>query len=276
MRVQGRESTPSTRHMSSAPTDQWSSTYHSAFATPARSNQMVRSPLSLHWHSTPTTLDFQITSTGALSSAVRALGYCRFAEVAEAVRALPYSRVRDTEELLAALDEQKGTCSSKHRFLAALAHECGYTDVKLTLGLYEMSERNTPGVGGVLEAAGKTRETAAEEIAFARQHGVVLASAKGAVPRLPEAIAGEPIKGSWWAHPNSHHIFAILQAVTDSEDILVCRLVDGKLTLVHRRLWPALVRVADRFSATRIAKVREEHTPSGHHVSREVPFPKWV
>ena len=31
--------------------------------------------------------------------------------------------------------------------------ECGYTDVKLTLGLYEMSERNTPGVGGVLEAA---------------------------------------------------------------------------------------------------------------------------
>jgi len=25
-----------------------------------------------------------------------------------------------------------------------------------------------------------------------------------------------------------------------------------------------------------MAKVREEHTPSGHHVSREVPFPKWV
>ena len=118
--------------------------------------------------------------------------------------------------------------------------------------------------------------TAAEAIAFVRQHGVVLASAKGAAPRLTEAIAGEPIKGSWWAHPKSHHIFAILQAVTDSEDILVCRLVDGKLTLVHRRLWPALVRVADRFSATRIAKVREEHTLSGHHVSRQVPFPKWV
>ena len=103
---------------------------------------------------TPTTLDFQITGTGALSSAVRALGYRRFAEVAEVVRALPYGRVRDTEELLAVLDEQKGTCSSKHRLLAALAHECGYTDVKLTLGLYEMSEKNTPGVGGVLEAAG--------------------------------------------------------------------------------------------------------------------------
>jgi len=118
--------------------------------------------------------------------------------------------------------------------------------------------------------------TAAEAIAFVRQHGVVLASARGAVPRLTEVIVDGPIKGSWWAHPKSHHIFAILQAVTESEDILLCRLVDGKLTLVHRRLWPALVRVAGRFPATRIAKVREEHTPSGHHVSREVPFPKWV
>src|SRR5260221_254340 len=78
--------------------------------------------------------------------------------------------------------------------------------------------------------------TAAKAIAFVRQHGVVLVSGKGAVPRLTEAIVDEPIKGSWWAHPKSHHIFAILQAVTDSEDILVCRLVDGKLTLVHRRL----------------------------------------
>src|SRR6185369_15060174 len=115
-----------------------------------------------------------------------------------------------------------------------------------------------------------------EAMVFVRQHGVVLVSAKGPVPRLTEVIAGEPIKGSWWAHAKSHQIFAILQAVTDSKDILVCRLVEGKVTLVHRRLWPALVRVADRFSPTQIAQVREEHTPSGRHVSREVPFPKWV
>ena len=52
--------------------------------------------------------------------------------------------------------------------------------------------------------------TAAGAIAFVRQHGVVLVSAQGAVPRLTEAIVGEPVKGSWWAHPKSHHIFAIL------------------------------------------------------------------
>jgi hypothetical protein len=118
--------------------------------------------------------------------------------------------------------------------------------------------------------------TADEAIAFVQEHGVVLASAKGPVPRLAEAIAGEPIKGSWWSHPKSHQIFAIFQAVTASEDVLVCRLVNGKVTLVHRRLWPALVRVAERFPASRIAQVHEEHTASGKHVTREVPFPKWV
>jgi hypothetical protein len=118
--------------------------------------------------------------------------------------------------------------------------------------------------------------TAEDAMAFVREQGVVLVSGKGAVPRLTETIVGEPIKGSWWGHPKSHQIFAILQAVTHSKEILVCRLVDGKVTLIHRRLWPALVRIAGRFRPDQIAQVREEHLPSGQHVTRLVPFSKWV
>jgi hypothetical protein len=118
--------------------------------------------------------------------------------------------------------------------------------------------------------------TPAEAISFIKDHGVVLASAKGPVPRLTEAIVNQLIKGSWWAHPKSRQIFAVLQAVADSEDVLVCRLVNGKVTFIHRRLWPALVRVAKRFPAAQIAQVHEAHTTSGRHVTREVPFPKWV
>jgi hypothetical protein len=118
--------------------------------------------------------------------------------------------------------------------------------------------------------------TGDEAISFIQEHGVVVASAKGPVPRLTEAIVNEPIKGSWWAHPRSHEIFAVLQAVADSEDVLVCRLVNGKVTFVHRRLWPALVRVAKRFAAAQLAQVHEEHTASGRHVNRKIPFPKWV
>ena len=118
--------------------------------------------------------------------------------------------------------------------------------------------------------------TADEAMAIVREHGVVLASAKGPAPRLAELIAGESIKGSWWAHPKGHKIFAIFQQIDKSPDILVCRLVNGKVTFVHRRLWPALVRVAHRFQANQLAQVHQEHTPSGHHVSHELPFPEWV
>jgi predicted RNase H-like HicB family nuclease len=100
--------------------------------------------------------------------------------------------------------------------------------------------------------------------------------AKGPVPRLAEIIADEPIKGSWWSHPKSHQIYAVFQALSESNDILVCRLVDGKVTFVHRRLWPALVRVAAHFSVQQLSRVHEEHTAAGHHVSHEVAFPEWV
>jgi len=115
-----------------------------------------------------------------------------------------------------------------------------------------------------------------QALAFVEEHGVVLASATGPAPRLTEAIVGEPVKGSWWAHSQSRLIFAILTQVTDSKQVLVCRLIDGKITLVHRRLWPALVRLAGRFGREQIARVDEEHTASGRHVAHTVPFPDWV
>ena len=117
---------------------------------------------------------------------------------------------------------------------------------------------------------------AKKAIRFVKEYGVVLASARGPVPRLTEAIAGEPIKGSWWSHPKSRAIFRVLRAVTNSKDILVCRLVGGKITFVHRRLWPALVRSAKRFPPDRIAQVHEGHTATGRHLSHDIPFPKWV
>jgi hypothetical protein len=113
-------------------------------------------------------------------------------------------------------------------------------------------------------------------LAFVREHGVVLVSAKGPVPRLTEAIAGEPIKGSWWGHPKGKQIFAVLQQVGGSPDVLMCRLVADKVTLVHRRLWPALAAAASHFPPSRICKVEQEHTAAGHHENHEVPFPDWL
>jgi hypothetical protein len=117
---------------------------------------------------------------------------------------------------------------------------------------------------------------AREALAFVERHGVVLVSAMGDAPRLVEAIAGAPIRGNWWTHPRARFIFAVLSQVVRSDDVLACRLLDGKVTLVHRRLWPALLRVADRFDRAQLAHLREEHLPSGRHATTEVPFPAWV
>jgi hypothetical protein len=115
-----------------------------------------------------------------------------------------------------------------------------------------------------------------EAVAFVHEHGVVLESASGPVPSLAQAVAGAPIRGNWWAHPMSHEIFALTRAVRDSTDVLVCRLVDGKITYVHRRLWAPLVRLAKRFPRKRLAQVHEIHSASGRHVTKEVAFPTWV
>ncbi len=118
--------------------------------------------------------------------------------------------------------------------------------------------------------------TSEQALAFVRKHGVVLESARGSVPSLAEAIAGEPIRGSWWAHPKGREIFAITRAVRDSPDVLVCRLVDGKITFVHRRMWAQIVREAHAIPRGRLARVAEVHTRSGRHVLKNIPFPKWV
>jgi hypothetical protein len=118
--------------------------------------------------------------------------------------------------------------------------------------------------------------TPSEGLAFVERHGIVLQAARGPVPSLAEAIAGGPIRGSWWGHPKGHEIFRVAEAVSDNADVLVCKLVEDKVTYVHRRLWPALVKLASRFPKARLAKVWNEHTPSGAHRARRIPFPKWV
>jgi hypothetical protein len=115
-----------------------------------------------------------------------------------------------------------------------------------------------------------------EALAFVERHGIVLQAARGPLPNLTETIAGGPIRGSWWGHPKGKEIFRAVRAICASPDVLVCKLVEGKITYVHRRLWPALIKLASRFRKEQLAKVWDEHTRTGTHQSRREPFPNWV
>lgn len=99
--------------------------------------------------------------------------------------------------------------------------------------------------------------------------------ARGPLPNLAEQIVGEPIRGSWWGHSSGHKIFAVLTRVLDSPDVVATRLVDRKITLLHRRVWSELA-CRGSISHERLAAVDEVHTGSGAHRAIEVPFPEWV
>ena len=118
--------------------------------------------------------------------------------------------------------------------------------------------------------------TAPDAIAFVKANGVVLESARGLVPNLAERVAGEPIRGSWWGHQKAAQIFYCSRALRDSQEVLVCRLVGGKVTYVHRRLWPALVNLRTQFARERLSAIREVHTAQGKHKTTTVAFPNWV
>ena len=65
------------------------------------------------------------------------------------------------------------------------------------------------------------------------------------VPSLVSLVAGMAVAGSWWGHPAGHQIYAVGEALENDRDIRSVKLWRGKVTLVHRRLWPALVRIGE-------------------------------
>jgi hypothetical protein len=56
-----------------------------------------------------------------------------------------------------------------------------------------------------------------------------------------KVLTGEFPRGSWWSHPQANAIYDILQEVERAPDVLLAKLLGGKVTLIHRTLWPALL-----------------------------------
>ena len=84
------------------------------------------------------------------------------------------------------------------------------------------------------------------------------------------------MRGGWWSHPKAKEIFLLSRAVRESREVLVCRVIGGKVTYVHRRLWPALVLLAGHFPGKNLAAIAEKHTAAGRHELLVTPFPDWV
>jgi hypothetical protein len=82
----------------------------------------------------------------------------------------------------------------------------------------------------------------AKALEAAGLHGLLMKSD----PKLPSVttlVAGEPIRGSWWGHPKGRQIFRVLAILEDREEVTTVKLISGKDTFVHKRLFPALLSI---------------------------------
>ena len=75
------------------------------------------------------------------------------------------------------------------------------------------------------------------------------------LPSFTTLVAGAPIAGSWWGHRLGHEIFRLLGEFHERSGELSAKIVNGKVTYVHPRLWSAFLKLALQGQRTRARKL---------------------
>jgi hypothetical protein len=108
----------------------------------------------------------------------------------------------------------------------------------------------------------------ANVLAQLEERGLLLVQ-DAAFPNVCAIVAGETVRGSWWGHPAGKRIFRVLEELEEGADVVFVKLLSKKVTLVHRRLWPALLAVASARSEWQLRALSGEATDLLERVDRE-------
>jgi len=88
-------------------------------------------------------------------------------------------------------------------------------------------------------------------------------------PSAVGVITGESLAGSWWSHPRGDEIFCAVSAIAAHPDALTCKLYGGKVTFVHRMLWPAVLAMAQADEPWQTAALSSEAHRLLEQIERE-------
>ncbi len=88
-------------------------------------------------------------------------------------------------------------------------------------------------------------------------------------PSFVSIVAGVPVRGSWWGHPAGSLIYEAGELLDADSNVLVLKLWRSKLTLLHRRLWPAVVRIGSSRSRWQLDRLDESTRRLLTHIDRE-------
>lgn len=98
----------------------------------------------------------KLIADDALTQKLKAIGISDWSQLIAYIQQLPYGRTSNRTDLSLVIKEQKGTCSSKHALLKKVADLNDVKGIDLVIGIYKMSEANTPGIGNELSKNGLT------------------------------------------------------------------------------------------------------------------------
>jgi hypothetical protein len=88
-------------------------------------------------------------------------------------------------------------------------------------------------------------EAELDRLGLLLQHDAELASAT-------TLLAGAAIAGSWWGHPLGKQLYEWLSEFEHGAGALSLKLVNGKVTYVAARLWPAVLALVAKGAAERV------------------------
>lgn len=146
-------------------------------------------------------VDFDL-KTGKLSDLLLNRGISSFQEACAFVQNLPYERISDKSNLTLIVTENRGTCSSKHAFLAELAGENNIESVELICGIFLMSPETHPSLAPFFQ--NKNYEVIPEAHCYLRIHNqrIDFTSSKNRMesiaPKLVREQRIEPHQANEW------------------------------------------------------------------------------
>jgi hypothetical protein len=103
-----------------------------------------------HVSQKPLKTDYKLHSKDKLTALIKDSGIETWNALIQFVKQLPYGRNTNRTDFGLVIIERKGTCSSKHALLKKVADLNEIQNAKLILGMYKMSQQNTPNIGNVL------------------------------------------------------------------------------------------------------------------------------
>lgn len=68
----------------------------------------------------------------------------------------------------------------------------------------------------------------------------LLLSSDSKFPSVSDLVIGPGVNGPWWSHPNAHEMYRLVCELSSHPDVLTAKLISGKVTLIHRSMWPAV------------------------------------